>query len=292
MKKMWLLLLVVMAAFVLTACQKEFAADGEYTAFTYEESHGGPQVTSVTVTIENDEIVGYYIDARQGHKVQTEGEDTPDDTSDDVFQGEWNELTKKELLEDYGMAAVAGGLEWYEQAEEIEAHWLANGVSMDDVIAEGEDNAGKTDAITGVSITVSEYYTLALEAIELARSGDFQAIYCVNGSHGAELYMASMTVEKGEFSDLVIDVVQSHVTDGEFDFNEKTKWELGFDYGMSAVTNGLEWFEQAEDIAEYVEANGWAAGDDLDGIASVSISTEDFVEVLDLLFDAAAPALD
>ncbi len=288
MKKMWLLLLVVSAAFVLTACQpREYAADGDYTAYAVG-THNGPQVTTVTVTIEDDEIVGFYIDTRQGGVDQTAGADTPDDDSDDTYEATWNTQTKKELLDAYGMAAIAGGLEWYEQAEALEAHWLANGVTLDDV-----DSEGNTDAVTGVSITVDEYYDLALEAIQNAKDGVFEAVYCTEDSHGPALYSATMSVEDGSFSDLVIDVLQSSLNDSnEFVWDTQTKWEKGDDYGMAAVAGGLEWFEQSEEIAEFVEANGWTSSTSLDGITGVSITTDGFSEVLDVLFALAEAALD
>lgn len=283
MKKMWLLLLVVMAAFVLTACQKEYAVDGDFTAYAIG-THDGPQVTYVTVTIEDGKIAGFDIDVRQGDIVQSAGADTTEDTTDDEYKGVWNELTKKELEDDYNMVTYGGAeFEWYEQAEKLEAYWLENGVTLDEV-----DEDGYIDVVAGVSITVDSMYEVALEAIELAKAGTFQAITCVDGSHGAELYSAVMNVEKGKFSDVVVDALQSSSTVDTFSWNDETKWELGFDYGMSAVTDGLEWFEQAEDIADYVEANGWSSSSDLDGIASVSITTDDFAAVLDALF--ALPA--
>ncbi len=271
MKKMWLLLLVVMTAFVLTACQKEYAIDGDFTAYAYGVTHGnGPELTTVTVTIENGSVAGYYIDTLQGTDVEG------------TFS--FNDETKKELEDDYNMATEDGQLEWYEQAAALEAHWLENGVSEDEVDAEGN-----IDAVAGVTITVDTYYELALEALAMAKAGEFQAVAAVNGSHGPEIHTATMTVADGKFSDVVLDVRQSHGVDGTFTW-KNTKIELGFDYGMATADGQLEWFEQSAEISTYVQANGWSSTSSLDDIAGVTITTDGFVSILDALF--ALPADD
>ena len=303
---MWLLLLVVMAAFVLTACQKEYAVDGEFMAYEVSVSHNAPQVTMVTVTIEKGKVADFYIDVRQGSATDTSD---PADGVADVFA--WNEKTKKELGDDYGMASQDGQLEWFEQAEAIEAYWLENGISLDEV-----DENGDTDAITGVSITVDAIYNVGLAALELAKAGEFQAL----AFSADDLYIASMTVEKGKFSDLVLDVLQGAPSAGTFVWNTQTKQELGFDYGMAGVGGGysfvdgawvssgstatLEWFEQAALITDYVQANGWngdleaigGRGATVDGstllddLAGVTIHSQTYYDVLADLF--AAPADD
>jgi hypothetical protein len=287
---------------------REFAADGEFTAFKTGVHDGTPMVTTVTVTIENDEIVSYYIDARQGSKTQTAGDDGVMDTADDEWTFAWNELTKKELGDDYGMVSKGGAIaEWYEQAALIEAYWLANG--FDSVTVDG-DNV--IDNVSGVTIKDGDYRALAAEAVQLAKDGTMQAILCTSD----DLYFAHMTVdEEGNFSDLVIDVLQGKPVGDTFAWEEESKQELGDDYGMKGAGGGytfdsgawvssgstavLEWYEQVELISDYVEANGWnedlaaiaLRGGTIDGttllddLAGVTVRSQSYYDLLALLFD-------
>ena len=277
MKKVFLLLILAVATFTLFGCNSsEYKVDGEFLAYEASVSHNAPQVVMVTVTIEDGEIVGYNIDTRQGNKVQNE---------DESWTFSWKEMTKKELGDDYGMATEDGQLEWYEQAEALEAHWLENGVSIDEVDAEGN-----TDAVTGVTVTVDTYYELALEAIDLAKEGKFQAVYCT----ADDLVSATMMVdEKGVATDLVLDVLQGSPTGETFAFRDKTKQELGLEYGMKDASEiGKEWFEQAEAIAAYVLDNGADSiqVDDtghISNITGASVRNSGYSQVFEMLFDYA-----
>jgi major membrane immunogen (membrane-anchored lipoprotein) len=277
MKKVFLLLVLAVATFTLFGCKSsEYKVDGEFLAYEASVSHNAPQVVMVSVTIEDGEIVGYNIDTRQGNKVQNE---------DESWTFSWKEMTKKELGDDYGMATEEGQLEWYEQAEALEAHWLENGVSIDEVDAEGN-----TDAVTGVTITVDTYYELALDAIDLAKEGKFQAVYCT----ADDLVIATMMVdEKGVATDLVLDVLQGSPTGETFAFRDKTKQELGLDYGMKDASDiGKEWFEQADAIAAYVLENGADSiqVDDtghISNITGASVRNSGYSQVFELLFDFA-----
>ncbi|UQZ34641.1 FMN-binding protein [Paenibacillus sp. PK3_47] len=64
----------------------------------------------------------------------------------------------------YGMKAGGASSEWHEQAELAEAYFLDNKGAAPTLDAEG-----KTDAISGVSIHVGEYFTLAEKALEGAK---------------------------------------------------------------------------------------------------------------------------
>ncbi len=286
---------------------REFAADGEFTAYLVGVHSNSPMVTTVTVTIENDEIVGFYIDARQGVDTQTAGTETPEDTSDDTWSYVWNEKTKKELGDDYGMVQFGGAIaEWYVQAEAIEAYWLENGYDSVEVVD------GYIDNVAGVTIKDGGYTTLAAEAVQLAKDGKMQAIYC----SADDLYIATMTVDaEGNFSDLLIDVLQGSPDGATFAWRTETKQELGDAYGMKGVGGGytfvdgawvssgspavLEWYEQVALITDYVTENGWnedlAALDQrggtidgttlLDDLAGVTIRSGSYYTVLAKLFD-------
>ena len=91
MKRILSVFLVLIAVLTLVACgEKEeprtYMADGQYTAFVAHDNYGKPQLTWVTVTIENDEIKSFYIDQLQSNSAS-----------------EWKSQTKKELGFGYRM---------------------------------------------------------------------------------------------------------------------------------------------------------------------------------------------
>ena len=58
MKKVLLLLFAVTASLFITSCStSEFQVDGKFTAYEVSVYSNAPQLTYVTVTIENKEIV-------------------------------------------------------------------------------------------------------------------------------------------------------------------------------------------------------------------------------------------
>jgi major membrane immunogen (membrane-anchored lipoprotein) len=286
MKKVFLLLMLAVATFTLFGCKSsEYKIDGEFLAYEVSVHRNAPQVTMVTVTIEDGEVVAFNIDARQGKATQTAGADTEEDTSDDEWSFTWNEKTKKELGDAYGMKAVSEiGKEWFEQAEAIEAFMLENGVDA----VETDDETYITN-IAGVSMKDGGYTDLAAKALELAKEGKFQAVYCNND----DLVIATMMVdEKGVATDLVLDVLQGKPSQGTFEWAPKTKQELGLEYGMKDASEiGKEWFEQADAIAAYVLENGADSIETTDGyisnITGATVRDSGYTEVFKLLFDFA-----
>lgn len=288
------LLTVLFAAFILlgmTACDggRTYAADGEYTAFEIHLHRGSPMVTSVTVTIEDDEITGYYIDALQSEVTTNEAEE------ETGFA--WNEETKKELGDDYGMVQYGGATaEWYEQAELIEAYWLENGIDAMETNSETY-----ITNISGVTIKDGMYAELAQEAVQQAKDGVLKAYTVSEHYNGtANVTWATLTVdEEGNPESLVLDTLQSTLdTSGDslaLVWNEESKQEKGDDYGMASKNgneNGgtYEWFEQANMITDYILANGWedgftVEGSDIDTESDVTISTGDYEEVLEAVFN-------
>src|SRR5690554_1450943 len=95
-KKSLLIVVLLVVALVGTACKKRtFKADGVYAAFSTEYTNGGgPQLTIVEVTIENDKITKFYIDTIQSH--QTEGRGG-------AKAWAFNAESKKQLGYKYGM---------------------------------------------------------------------------------------------------------------------------------------------------------------------------------------------
>ena len=309
MRKVLMLFFVAFAAFTLFGCNSsEYKVDGEFMAYEVSVHQNAQMVTTVTVTIEDGEIAGYYIDARQGKR-------TLDETAG-TYSWAWNAKTKKELGDDYNMVKFGGAIsEWYVQAELIEAYWLENGV---DSVTVDADNY--IDNVTGVTIKDGGYIALAQEALELAKAGKFQAVYC----SGTDLYIAEMTVSKGKIETLVLDTLQStrNTTTGSFEWKPSTKQELGDAYGMKGSGGGYklengawvstgtkathEWFEQANTITDWIIANGYDSalksvggrgvslnGTSLvDGTSAVTILTDGYFTVLKSLFDFAGTSVE
>ena len=205
------------------------------------------------------------------------------------------------------MVANGGAIaEWYEQAALIEAFWLENGY---DAVTVGDDEV--IDNVAGVTIKDGGYIALAADAVQLAKDGKMQAVL----TSSDDLYIAHMLVDnKGDFSELTLDVLQGAPTGGTFAWSEETKQEKGDDYGMKGVggtytfTDGawvagegnatLEWYEQVALITDYVTENGWnedlaaiaSRGGTIDGttllddLAGVTIRSQSYYDVLAKLF--------
>jgi hypothetical protein len=309
MKKLMLLFLVALVSVGLFACgdkddevEREFPFDGEFLAYVVSVNTrtNTPQVVFVTVTIENDAIVDYTIDTRQGTRTATttgEGEEAVT-----TYAFSWNPLTKLELRFDYNMLPASDiGKEWFEQAEALEAFWLENGLDAVTV-----DESGYVDNVAGVSMR-DAYTAVAKMAVENAEAGKFVAIYCPAGNR-PDFYSVEMTLkENGEIDTLVIDVLQSRgvAATGVFAFRDLTKQELGYAYRMHGQgelseadyiqwledNNKLEWFEQVALITEDIIENGWRANAEDDLPASVSITVGGYYSVLASLFAFAGDSV-
>lgn len=248
MKKIFSVIALAIMSVILVSCgEKEFAVDGEFTAFELSLNYGVPMYTTVKVEIEDGELKSYYIDARQG----------------EVVEGKfiWNEKTKKELKEEYGMKPISEiDKEWYEQAEALEAFMLENG--PDAVTVDGE---GYIDNVTGVSVKDGGYTKLAKEALENAKANKVIAFeFGYTNQNGPQFTWVEVTTnDKGKVVEIFLDVVQStSVKDEEgvvtgFTWNEKSKKELKEEYGMKVVSAiDKEWYEQAAAIEAFILENG------------------------------------
>ncbi|MFW5889189.1 MAG: hypothetical protein ACOCUD_02290 [Bacillota bacterium] len=271
----------------------EFQVDGEFMAFEIGEHRGAPMITSVTVTVLDGEIVEYYIDALQ--------------SDDETF--EWNEETKKELGDEYGMVERGGAVaEWYVQAEAIEDHWLENGYDSVEVDDENVITNVQIDEDTDVTIKDGGYIALAAEAVQQAKDGITKA-YTVSMHYGApQVVWATLDLdENGDIEDLTIDTLQSTVDEDTFTWDDESKQEKGYDYKMHYGTyeatdetptmdeyitwlednNELEWFEQVDMITDYIVENGWEttfAVEDVDSLSDVSITVSSYESVLQAVF--------
>lgn len=316
MKKLVLFLFAAFLLLGITACNgnRTYKADGDFMAIEISEHNGAPMITTVTVTIKDDKITKFDINALQS----------------DGTTFAWNAKDKKALGYEYGMhkytyiASLGDGeeytlagykawltandkLDWHEQAELIEAYWLANG--FDSVTTTGDDKV--IDNVANVTIKDGGYTKLAAEAVQQAKDGLLKA-YEASMSYGKPqvTWVEVNLDDKGKVDEITIDALQSSITEGVFAWNAKTKQELGYDYKMhyGAYTGSLgkdatptmagyktwltdneklEWFEQVKVITDYVVANGWVDSfkvTDMDDAASVTVTTDSYTALLKEVF--------
>jgi len=92
-----------------------------------------------------------------------------------IVSADWNAVhkdggkDKKKLSADgeYGMVAKGGAkAEWHEQAARVEAYLVEK---QDPSAISYSDDEGHTDAISGASISVREFFELAAKALEKAK---------------------------------------------------------------------------------------------------------------------------
>ncbi|WP_054957426.1 FMN-binding protein [Paenibacillus dakarensis] len=118
--------------------------DGAYHAEGEMDAKSGWQPT-VDLTVTNGKVVAAYFSG-----VNKDGEDKQDFSKDGK----------------YGMKEKGGAqAEWHEQVQKAQAFFLEN----QGVGSASFNDEGKTDAISGVSISVQEYFTLAEKALEGAK---------------------------------------------------------------------------------------------------------------------------
>ncbi len=154
MKKLGILLACTLVLFA-TGCQ---STKGEYQEGVYEaeaiDTYGGEENTATAkITVDEDGMIT---------KVEL----------DTTYTKDGELTTKKELGSDYGMKGysaslgnIEGGGEWFEQAKALEDAIVENqGV---DFLELSED--GKTDAVSGCTMSISSLVEAATTAIEEAK---------------------------------------------------------------------------------------------------------------------------
>ncbi|GAB1481652.1 hypothetical protein MASR2M78_04670 [Treponema sp.] len=122
-----------------------YAKDGWYFASAKDFDTGGWR-SNVLITVANGTVV------------------------DAIWNGLSNDRKKKSKLVEstkgtYGMGKAAKQGEWHEQAERVTASLVK--LQKPEAVALKAD--GKTDAVTGVSMAVADFYTLAADALKAAK---------------------------------------------------------------------------------------------------------------------------
>lgn len=106
-------------------------------------------------------------------------------------------------------------------------------------------------------LAVSAVMLFGCKASDYKVDGEFMA-FEHGMNYGAPMVTSvTVTIEKGKVVKFYIDAIQSTKSGNDYTWNESTKKELGYDYGMKAVSDiGKEWFEQAASIEAYMLEHG------------------------------------
>ncbi|OPZ32425.1 MAG: hypothetical protein BWY97_01514 [Tenericutes bacterium ADurb.BinA124] len=210
---------------------------------------------------------------------------------------------------------ASGKKEWFQQVNLLEAYFLAN----DPATIKVDATSKAITNVSGVTIGDKGYSKLAAEALALAKAGKVQVVKAT----GANIVWVTAQVNAdGKFASILVDTLDGRVTAGKFAWNEKSKQELGYLYGLHnfndatanytrqdltteaglnaykaylKATGKKEWFEQVNLLSDYVQANGWngkivtSKTGNLDTSASattlagVTLGVSDYTELLEQL---------
>lgn len=212
----------------------------------------------------------------------------------------WNGLNSKGGLDkkalsvsgEYGMVEKGNAAsEWHEQAALME-QFLIEKQSAADIAVNGE---GKTDAVSGVSITVSDFAKLVDEAL---KAGPVEAGAYKDGFYKAEA--ADFDEKSGWKAQVELTVMNGKIAavrwngvhkDGGTD---KITRSASGEYGMKAHGNAVaEWHEQTalaeKFLLEKQDPAAIAIGDGgkTDAISGVTIAVSEFVELANKALESA-----
>lgn len=182
---------------------------------------------------------------------------------------------------------VEGNPTWKEQAQLL-AEYVIEHQSVDGLVM---DDEGKTDAISGVSINISEFVNLVHNCLEQASSTKQSAL--VDGTYTSEspqpyngyTGIVTMKVANGNIVSLVYDAANEL---GEL----KSHLSSVGEYVM--VEGNPTWQEQAQLLAEYVienqSLNALVMNDEgkTDAVTGVSINIAEFVNLTQNCLEQAA----
>lgn len=169
---------------------------------------------------------------------------------------------------------------WYEQADAT-VEWLLDRQNPAEMVL---DNEGGTDAISGVSITVSEFFELVEQAIEEGPTG--------RGPYDDGAYSASAEEpsEQGWEASVNATVIGGYITavywdETNQDGESKRQQSIDGEYGMVENSDATaSWVEQARDTEQWVidnqEIDPTISDGRVDAISGVSITVSGFFGLL------------
>lgn len=174
-----------------------------------------------------------------------------------VVAADWNGVSlyggkdKDTLSKDgeYGMKAGGASAEWHEQAEKVEAYFLAN---QDPTKITYKDEKGHSDTISGATMGVKYFFDLAKAALD---KGPIAEGPYKDGFYYAQLpkfsegfkYMAHIAVNNGT----IVGVDFNGIAENKEDPDKDTFSKSG-KYGMKAAGAQAEWHEQVEKAEAYL----------------------------------------
>lgn len=197
---------------------------------------------------------------------------------------------KKKVSEDgkYGLVSKGGGqAEWHEQAAKAEA-FLVEKQDPAAVVVNGE---GKTDAISGVSVGVSDFVTASQAALA---AGPVQAGPYKDGGYTAE---GEMDKESGWKSTVALTVADGNIVAVNFSGvnaagDDKKQYSIDGKYGMKAGGASAEWHEEIALAEKYFLDNKGAAPTldaegKTDAISGVSIHVGEYFSLAEKALEGA-----
>ncbi|AIQ72238.1 MULTISPECIES: hypothetical protein [Paenibacillus] len=196
---------------------------------------------------------------------------------------------KKKVSEDgkYGMKAGGASSEWHEQAAKAEEFLI----EKQDPAAITFDAEGKTDAISGVSVHVSDFVKAAQAALA---AGPVEAGQYKDGGYHAE---GEMDAESGWKSTVDLTVANGNVVAVKFSGlnaagDDKKQFSVDGKYGMKAGGASAEWHEEIALAEKYfLENKGVAPTLDAEGktdaISGVSIHVGEYFTLAEKALEGA-----
>ena len=241
-------------------------SDGTYTASGQPDSNG--YTDQVSITVENGAITAVTWDA-----VMEDG-------------------TSKSVLSENGEYTMTeDGLTWKEQSEALCSALIEN----QSLSFLNPNEEGKTDAVSGVSISVSGFMNLAQQCLEQAAGIEPQeetlplsdGTYTASGQPDSNGYtdQVSITVENGAVTAVTWDAVME-------DGTSKSVLSENGEYTMTE--DGLTWKEQSEALCSALIENqslSFLNPDEegkTDAVSGVSISVGGFMNLAQQCLDQAA----
>lgn len=240
---------------------------------TSSSKEGTAQVdTTIAVVVTDSEgkIVKCELDCAM-NVLSIEGGLVPEDLSAVELR------TKQEKKEDYGMSKI-GAVEWYIQADAFAAGVV--GMTADEIAA----HAGSEEALVAeCTMHTNAFEAAIIKACNDEYAKEFSAdsftvgLGVVNNfedsesasaekNGSAKLYSTFAGVVLAEDGSIIVDLIDAVQPVVEFDTNGaivtvsadydasfRSKKELKEDYGMAAIMNTNEWYEQALAFETYVE---------------------------------------
>jgi hypothetical protein len=277
MRKIISVIMLALLLFVVTGCKgkQTYMADGTYMTWRLGTSEttllkpdgtnyldpagktvkvNTPALSTVEVTIHNDEVINYVIDELQSKAyigVKRGTTDPQVDAAGYVTGVTWkfNDKTKRELEYGYGMEKNAKQGEWYIQIINLENNWLAKGPN--------------NDPLASVTITYNNYTEMALEALQNAKEGKVGAITDTEHYTYDVTFVNANINKEGKISDVKLNAHlfggtnentynHEHADYLKFGWNAKNKYDS---YGD--MSGGVKWQDQMDKVNAYINENGW-----------------------------------